>query len=74
VAGADLRAAFVANCFRGAFPPVDLRAVYSVIHHEEQLLETIVVAIKRQVHKSKGRIVDLLAWFWPFQIGLTKVK
>jgi hypothetical protein len=27
VAGADLRAALVANCFRGAFPPVDLRAV-----------------------------------------------
>jgi len=27
VAGADLRAALVASCFRGAFPPVDLRAV-----------------------------------------------
>ncbi|CAH3022891.1 unnamed protein product [Porites evermanni] len=27
VAGALLRAAFVASCFRGAFPPVDLRAV-----------------------------------------------
>ncbi|KAF8733140.1 hypothetical protein HU200_015513 [Digitaria exilis] len=27
VAGADLRAAFVASCFRGALPPVDLRAV-----------------------------------------------
>ncbi len=27
VAGADLRAAFVASCFLGAFPPVDLRAV-----------------------------------------------
>jgi hypothetical protein len=27
VAGADFLAAFVANCFRGAFPPVDLRAV-----------------------------------------------
>lgn len=26
-AGADLRAAFVANCLRGALPPVDLRAV-----------------------------------------------
>ena len=26
-AGALLRAAFVASCFRGAFPPVDLRAV-----------------------------------------------
>ena len=25
--GADLRAAFVANCLRGALPPVDLRAV-----------------------------------------------
>jgi hypothetical protein len=25
--GADFRAALVANCFRGAFPPVDLRAV-----------------------------------------------
>lgn len=25
--GADLRAAFVASCLRGAFPPVDLRAV-----------------------------------------------
>jgi hypothetical protein len=27
VAGADLRAALVASCFRGALPPVDLRAV-----------------------------------------------
>jgi hypothetical protein len=27
VAGALLRAAFVASCFRGALPPVDLRAV-----------------------------------------------
>ena len=27
VAGADFRAALVANCFRGALPPVDLRAV-----------------------------------------------
>ena len=27
VAGADFRAALVANCFLGAFPPVDLRAV-----------------------------------------------
>jgi len=27
VAGADLRAALVANCFLGALPPVDLRAV-----------------------------------------------
>ena len=27
MAGADLRAAFVASCLRGALPPVDLRAV-----------------------------------------------
>ena len=27
VAGADLRAAIVANCFLGALPPADLRAV-----------------------------------------------
>jgi len=27
VAGADRLAAFVASCFLGAFPPVDLRAV-----------------------------------------------
>ena len=27
VAGADLRAALVASCFRGALPPVDFRAV-----------------------------------------------
>jgi hypothetical protein len=25
--GADLRAALLASCLRGAFPPVDLRAV-----------------------------------------------
>ncbi|KAG0494822.1 hypothetical protein HPP92_005816 [Vanilla planifolia] len=31
VAGADFRAAFVASCFRGAFPPVDLRAVCFVL-------------------------------------------
>ena len=27
VAGAELRAAFVASCLRGALPPVDLRVV-----------------------------------------------
>jgi hypothetical protein len=31
VVGADLRAALVANCFLGAFPPVDLRAVCLVL-------------------------------------------
>ena len=30
-AGADLRAALVANCLRGALPPVDLRAVCFVL-------------------------------------------
>lgn len=29
--GADLRAALVANCLRGALPPVDLRAVCLVL-------------------------------------------
>lgn len=28
--GADLRAALVASCLRGALPPVDLRAVYNM--------------------------------------------
>jgi hypothetical protein len=38
VAGADLRAALVASCFLGAFPPVDLRAVCFVraIEKEER--------------------------------------
>ncbi|GJU03816.1 hypothetical protein Tco_1114154 [Tanacetum coccineum] len=31
VAGADLRAAFVASCFLGAFPPVDLRAEFKIL-------------------------------------------
>merc|ERR1712055_633807 len=31
VAGADFRAALVASCLRGAFPPVDLRAVCFVL-------------------------------------------
>merc|ERR1719453_694042 len=30
VIGADLRAAFEANCLRGALPPVDLRAIIFV--------------------------------------------
>ncbi len=30
MAGADFLAALVASCFLGAFPPVDLRAVYLV--------------------------------------------
>jgi hypothetical protein len=36
--GADLRAAFEASCLRGAFPPVDLRAVCytTVSHHHHQ--------------------------------------
>ncbi|KAF2925317.1 hypothetical protein DAI22_06g043200 [Oryza sativa Japonica Group] len=36
VAGADLRAALVASCFLGAFPPVDLRAVCFVRAIEEE--------------------------------------
>ncbi len=35
VAGADLRAALVASCLRGAFPPVDLRAVYVIKMEQE---------------------------------------
>lgn len=31
VLGADLRADLVASCLRGAFPPVDLRAVCLVL-------------------------------------------
>ena len=31
VVGADLRAALVASCLRGALPPVDLRAVCLVL-------------------------------------------
>ncbi|KAG5566234.1 hypothetical protein RHGRI_001992 [Rhododendron griersonianum] len=31
VAGADFRAALVASCFRGAFPPVDFLAVCFVL-------------------------------------------
>jgi hypothetical protein len=31
VAGADLRAAFVASCFLGALPPVDFLAVCFVL-------------------------------------------
>ena len=45
VDGADLRAAFVASCLRGALPPVDLRAVCLVramaeatIHSQQQRL------------------------------------
>ena len=29
--GADLRAALVASCQRGALPPVDLRAIFFVL-------------------------------------------
>ncbi len=43
VAGADLRAALVASCFRGALPPVDLRAVCFV--------RAIVEDCKAQAHE-----------------------
>ena len=40
VAGADLRAALVASCLRGALPPVDLRAVCLV---RAMVLESCVI-------------------------------
>ena len=43
--GADFRAALVANCFRGALPPVDLRAVCFVraIYSDEKSMTTQVI-------------------------------
>lgn len=46
--GADLRAAFVASCLRGAFPPVDFRAVCFV--------RAIVVYKFKITDKEKGQI------------------
>ena len=38
--GADLRAALEASCLRGAFPPVDLRAVCYKHQRQYMLFET----------------------------------
>lgn len=38
--GADLRAALVASCLRGALPPVDLRAVCLVLWGGDNLFES----------------------------------
>jgi len=46
VAGADLRAALVASCFRGALPPVDLRAVCFV--------RAIVMTARHKLTKSSS--------------------
>ena len=53
VAGADLRAALVASCFRGAFPPVDLRAVC--------LVRAIVINLPRPgTRLSEAAVTDLI--------------
>ena len=57
VAGADLRAAFVASCLRGALPPVDLRAVCLVramaLRYVQETLRTQGCAMKSFV-RNKG--------------------
>lgn len=48
VDGADLRAALLANCLRGAFPPVDLRAVYkqnALTHQHIKVGEDIMMKV-----------------------------
>ena len=45
-AGADLRAALVASCLRGALPPVDLRAVCFV-------LAMLNVCVQRSVRREE---------------------
>ena len=49
MAGADLRAALVASCLRGAFPPVDLRAVCLVRAMFAMCVETKVIRFVRTV-------------------------
>lgn len=53
VAGADLRAALVANCFLGAFPPVDLRAVCLVLAILSELWVVLLV-VEKDVNRFGG--------------------
>lgn len=46
--GADFRAALVASCLRGAFPPVDLRAVCLVL--------AIVYILKRKKNNRRNQM------------------
>jgi hypothetical protein len=50
VVGADLRAALVASCLRGALPPVDLRAVCFVLAIKKYVKEE-----KEKKEKTKNR-------------------
>ena len=50
VAGADLRAALVASCLRGALPPVDLRAVCFV----RAIAERRSIDVRRVVERLKA--------------------
>ncbi|GBP90029.1 hypothetical protein EVAR_38935_1 [Eumeta japonica] len=52
VAGALLRAAFVASCLRGALPPVDLRAVCFVRATTDYLHNTLYAAHTQISHES----------------------
>jgi len=57
VAGADLRAAFVASCLRGALPPVDLRAVCLVraIVNNMMMFVLVLANLPREMWREEGK-------------------
>ena len=66
VAGADLRAALVASCLRGALPPVDLRAVCLVramlpVEHSNRIGQRMAVNMPRCLLHSRQVMLTLHA-------------
>ena len=54
MAGADLRAALLANCLRGALPPVDLRAVCLVrACNIKTYIKQLLLSYKKQLKQKK---------------------
>ncbi|KAL5660687.1 hypothetical protein ACJX0J_027812, partial [Zea mays] len=66
VAGADLRAALVASCFRGALPPVDLRAVCFVraigVVWERRCRWSVFGVWDRKQQERRRRLWEILEW------------
>jgi hypothetical protein len=69
VAGALFRAALVANCFRGALPPVDFLAVCFVlailVENDKTVREPMII-----IHYSEDtKQMSMLAFDWLFKNG-----
>ena len=70
VAGADFLAAFVASCLRGAFPPVDLRAVCfvrAILFVGSRVVGSRCLAFDQSEQIAESQLgVKIMLKIWPF--------